>query len=269
MHTSDPPMGRHSETRPRPAPEIIIVRPRPRVRGKGSVSRLLLAFLASLAVAAAAAETGTPDAAGTVRYWFAFLRPNPDRKPIPEAEGKRIMAAHMANIQHMADEGILLASGPMGDPTPTIRGIFILVAPSLEEARRIVARDPTVAEGRNTSDVHAWLGPEGLGTAYFKAKKEHPESKDAMATHVLCLVTPGEDSRDGDTAAVIASLRDKGVPSAAGLVVGEPGFSGILIFKGEDLKKAADQLAAEPAVAAGRLRIEYHLWWTADGVLPW
>lgn len=230
-----------------------------------SVRCLFLAFLA----AAASAAQGHPDTGGTARYWFAFLRPNPDRRPISKADGDRIMAAHMANIHHMADQGILVAAGPMGDPTPTISGIFVLVVPSLGEARRIVAQDPTVAEGRNTADIHGWLGPEGVGTAYFKAKKEHPDSKDTMATHVLCLVMPGGGPREGDTRAVIASLRDKGALSAAGLVTGEPGLSGILIFKGDDLKKAAALLALEPAVAAGRLRIDYHLWWTADGILPW
>src|SRR5260221_14412364 len=91
--------------------------------------------------------------AETDLYHLVFLRPAPDRKPISKEEGERIQAAHMANIRSMAARGVLVAAGPFGDTPATISGVFVFKTGSLDEARRLAAEDPTVAEHRNTADV--------------------------------------------------------------------------------------------------------------------
>jgi uncharacterized protein YciI len=66
----------------------------------------------------------------------------------------------MANIHKMADDGVLVAAGPMDDqPTTTISGIFIFKVASLAKAQHIAQQDTTVIEHRNSIDVHAWRGP--------------------------------------------------------------------------------------------------------------
>src|SRR5579871_3030396 len=95
-------------------------------------------------------------------YYVAFLRPDPARKPISKEESERIQSAHMANILGMAGRGVLVAAGPFDDSPPSILGVFVLKAASLDEAKRIASQDPTVTQHRNIIDVHAWRGPAGI-----------------------------------------------------------------------------------------------------------
>src|SRR5258708_4865284 len=125
-------------------------------------------FLAGLLVA----QTGPP----LDLYYLVFLRPAADRKQIPKADLDRIQSAHMANIHSMADRGILVAAGPFADTPPDISGIFVFKTSSLDEARRIAAEDPTVAEHRNNAEVFAWRGPKGIGAEYARLHKEDPKT---------------------------------------------------------------------------------------------
>jgi uncharacterized protein YciI len=235
-------------------------------------------FLWTLAAAAllsgsAAAQAPAPPG-GSQTYYVVFLRPNPARKPIEQAERERIMTAHMANIHKMADDGVLAAAGPMEDKAVTISGIFVLKAGSLADAQAIAARDPTVAEGRNTVDIHAWRGPEGIGTGYFRWKKENPAADDVMAVHAFCILgkagtKPGDPHASQDHAAYIESLHAAGSLAAAGTVEGDPDMAGIVIFKSDSIEDAKGIIARDPAVASGQLVPEFHRWWTADRVLPW
>ena len=127
-----------------------------------------LAILPAAALSAGpvcAAPSPGEDAAAPAPYCLAFLRPAPARLPVSAEEGRRIMGAHMADIQGMADGVILLAAGPMDDSPTTISGIFVLKAASLGEARRVAWMDPTVTGRRNTVDVYPWWGPHGIGEA--------------------------------------------------------------------------------------------------------
>jgi len=147
----------------------------------------------------------------------------------------------------------------------------VLNAPSLAEARRIAAQDPTVAEKRNTADVHPWWGPAGIGAAYFRWKKDNPQAKDEMATHVLCLVMRAQPGAQTDAAhaAYVQSLRVAGALAAAGPADGDPDLLGVVVFKTSSLDEARKAMAQDPSVLAGRISVEYHEWWTADRVLPW
>jgi uncharacterized protein YciI len=235
------------------------------------------AALALLALAAGAPDgRAEPAFAGgeTEVYYVAFLRPDPDRKPIEAAERSRIMAAHMANIHQMAADGSLIAAGPMEDKPTTISGIFVLKAASLAAARKIANLDPTVIERRNTIDVHPWLGPKGIGVAYFQWKKAHPGAEDAMAVHALCLLKRGpawgnDPKSDGEHAVFIDSLRRAGLLAAAGVTEGDPEFFALCIFKTSSVEEAQRIMGQDPAVKSGRAAIEIYHWWTADKVLPW
>src|SRR5690349_3978563 len=103
---------------------------------------------------------------GATRHYLAFLRPDPARKPLTKEEGERIQTAHMANIHKMAADGVLVSAGPFDDNPLTISGIFIFRVDTLERAKEIAEKDPTVVEHRNTIDVHAWDGPPGIGDEY-------------------------------------------------------------------------------------------------------
>jgi uncharacterized protein YciI len=238
------------------------------------LATLALAALAAGLPANSRADPPAIDAGGRELRYVVFLRPDPGRKPLPLEERQRIQDAHMANIQKIADDGVLVAAGPMEDRPVTISGIFVFKTPSLSEARRIAALDPTVARGRNTVDVHSWRGPAGIGAAYFRWRKQHPDAKDVMASHALCLTLRGPAwaggaQPDAEHEKFVASLRAAGLLAAAGPVEDDPDLVGIVVFKTPSTQEARKALEQDPAVRAGRIAIEYHEWWTADGVLPW
>jgi hypothetical protein len=51
----------------------------------------------------------------TARYYVVFIRPDPSRKELSKADGERLQSAHMANIQKMGRDGVLMAAGPFDD----------------------------------------------------------------------------------------------------------------------------------------------------------
>jgi uncharacterized protein YciI len=204
-------------------------------------------------------------------YYLVFIRPDPARKTLSKEDGERIQAAHMANIHKMADDGILMAAGPFEDEPVTISGIFIMKAASVEQAQKIAEQDPTVLTHRNTVDAHAWRGPAGLGTEYFRLHKEHPETPENMQTHPLCLIYRNTGWNEKSKAAhdgFLDRLRSEGKLGAAGGIEGRDALVGMVIFKVIPLKEAQQLLADDPAVKSGVARVEFHQWWSADHVLP-
>jgi len=81
-----------------------------------------------------------------------------------------------------------MAAGPFDDEPTTASGIFIMKTASVEQAQKLAEQDPTVLAHRNTVDAHAWRGPAGLGTEYFRPHKEYPEMPDKIQADPLCLI---------------------------------------------------------------------------------
>ena len=214
----------------------------------------------------------------SARYYVVFLRPDPARKPLAQADAERLQAAHMANIRKMASDGILVAAGPFDDRPVTISGIFVFQAASLESARAVAAQDPTVVEHRNTVEVYAWMGPRGIGAEYRRLHQADPSTPENMQPHPLCLVYRGaawdEKSSQHDEllkghAAYIEKLREQGKLGAAGAIEPSGGLLGLVVFKPIPLDEVQALLRKDPAIEAGVLRIEPHTWWSSDHVLPW
>ena len=236
--------------------------------------QLLVPALAAASIAAGGASGTEAPGGGIDHYYIVFLRPDPGRKALAKEDRDRIQAAHMANIQKMADDGVLVAAGPMEDRPTTISGIFVFRTGSLAEAQRIASQDPTVVERRNTVDAHSWWGPKGIGSGYFQLKREHPEAKAAMAAHVFCIVKRGAAPAGGpqagdDSSRLIESLKGAGALAAAGLIDGDPDLAAVLVFKSDSADEARRGIAGDTAVQSGRLSPEFHRWWCADLVLPW
>lgn len=214
----------------------------------------------------------------TSRYCVAFLRPDPARKELPKAEGERLQAAHMANIQKMGRDGVLMAAGPFDDTPVNISGIFVFKMGSLESARALAAKDPTVLAHRNTVDVHTWLGPPDIGVEYFRLHKLDPGTPENMQSHPLCLLYRGpgwEEKRSTRDQLLVAharyldQLRGSGKLGAAGAMEAPDDLLGMVVFKPVSLDEARRLLGADSAVQAGVVRADFHAWWSSDHVLPW
>ena len=228
----------------------------------------------SLSLILAALSLG---AQNTTPYVVGFLRPNPARTQLQKPDSERIQSAHMANIQKMARDGVLVSAGPFDDTPATISGIFIFKSVSRQAAQALADQDPTVVEHRNTIDVHAWKGPPDIGTENMRLHGIDPATPENMQTHPLCILFHGiawEDQNQRESAlkaheAYIGRLRAQGKLGAAGAIEDPGDMQGLIIFKVIPPDEARRLMNADPAVLAGILRPEMHVWWSAEHVLPW
>lgn len=244
---------------------------------KKTVSAAILAVCSVFACLAQLVAGIESQSTPMTRYFLVFLRPDPARKALTPEQGQKIQADHMANIQKLTNDGVLVSAGPFDDAQRTISGIFIFRVESLERAQAIAANDPTVVEHRNTVDVHAWDGPPGIGDEYFRLHRQDPKTPENMQMHPFCMLLHGEgweSRRDRDELLLaheryIGELRSRGRLSAAGRIEAPDGLFDLIIFRPISPEEAQKLLSEDPAIKAGVLRAEYHHWWSSDHVLPW
>jgi uncharacterized protein len=93
-------------------------------------------------------------------YYVFLLKKGPTWSPDETPEIQALQEAHLANLRRLAEMGRLVLNGPLLDSFATsgeIRGIGVLKAASLEEARELIRTDPMVKAGRLIFDLHAWM----------------------------------------------------------------------------------------------------------------
>ncbi|HRZ89985.1 MAG TPA: YciI family protein, partial [Spirochaetia bacterium] len=86
---------------------------------------------------------------------------SPDSSPEIDA----LQEAHLANLRRLGEEGKLVLNGPLLDSfqlSGELRGIGVLKAKSLAQAREWIGTDPMVQAGRLVFEVHAWMVPKGI-----------------------------------------------------------------------------------------------------------
>ncbi|MEV6931948.1 YciI family protein [Dactylosporangium sp. NPDC051485] len=105
------------------------------------------------------------------RLWFLLHhRPGPAAEPGVRPMDQPLFAEHLAFLRRRAEDGTLVAAGPLEDTdTREGEGITILAAATLEEARRLAEQDDeSVRSGLLAVTVRTWtvvmapvLPPEG------------------------------------------------------------------------------------------------------------
>ena len=227
------------------------------------------AFLFALFLAQSLAAEEMPIPAMS-RYQFGLLRRGPAWTPQRTPATDSIQAGHMANIGRMADEGVLLAAGPIGD-RGDLRGVFIFRDDSTARLRELTGRDPAIRSGRLVLDLYSWLAPSGIGEPYRRSAQQ-PGHRDSMVRLQLVLLKAGARAADAGT----AGTRSLPAAHARALASGElatAGFTdggdlrGVLVYRGDSASAHARALD-DPEVKAGRLAVEMHPWFAAYGTMP-
>lgn len=226
-------------------------------------------LIAALLITTAAARAET--------YCFGFLNAHPERKPLPEAEAQEIQKGHLAHMEKMSQQGHLLAAGPMATPGGP-RGILIYRCKSLEEARGWTAGDPAVQNKRLTLDVHRWNGPNHIGEPLMSKLKADPKAKYNMVQLPFFMLHRTERFGSGPPNDVIAEhlqqvkkLIGEGTIRAAGPFTESPAGSdliGVFVFAEMPLEQAKALAEKDALVRGGFARLEPHMWYVADEVIP-
>lgn len=87
------------------------------------------------------------------KYHFVILSKGENRSH-DATTAKQLQEGHMANIQKMADDGLLVLAGPFADTLGG--GIFILKTETVEETEALLQSDPAIKAGRLNYSVRPW-----------------------------------------------------------------------------------------------------------------
>ncbi len=106
------------------------------------------------------AKAAGADERGMRQYVLVILKSS--ATPVPKGpERDAMFRGHFANMERLAAEGKLVVAGPL-DGKEGWRGLFILATGDLDEAARLVATDPVVAQGEMVPELHSLYSSAAL-----------------------------------------------------------------------------------------------------------
>jgi uncharacterized protein YciI len=88
-------------------------------------------------------------------YFLVLLTKGPKAEEGSAVEQEKLQRDHLWNVRRMLDAKTFVAAGPF-DGTGDVRGIFVIAAKTLEEARAIADADPAVKAGQLAVELHPW-----------------------------------------------------------------------------------------------------------------
>jgi uncharacterized protein YciI len=231
-----------------------------------------LRFAAAVPVAAwLMSAAGGPPAAAQYKMttFYLCLLVTPASPARPPADMAQLQLDHLANLRRIMEGGKGVIAGPV-DGEGRLRGILVLRVDSVDEARAMVDTDPAVKAGQLAVEVHPWFAADGimkplfnpaeLSTYYFGFLKngqgwtaeKTPETEKIQEGHMAHLSASGKSGK----LVIAGPLGDDG------------DIRGILVYKTASVDEARSIAEADPAVKAGRLRVELHKWFVTKGALP-
>ena len=226
---------------------------------------------------AEAQSKNRPDPSQMSTYVVGLLYKGPAWTAEKTPETESLQAGHMANINKMAEMGKLMAAGPMGD-TGQLRGIFIFRADSIAEVKPLAEADPAIQAGRLKIEYRTWWGQKGIGEKFAAEYKKNPEMKIDMAQHQLVFLLCGDKAASIPEKELeklqqkhlehIFKMLDTKKAVVAGPFMEDTDLRGIIVFQLGSVEEAGKFAEQDPAVKAGRLKLEIHPWWVAKGVWP-
>lgn len=215
----------------------------------------IVAVAASLALLAGSGPSGS--------LWWVFLNKGPNRDQ-PEAELQKMQEEHLANLGRLWKEGKAPLAGPLGDDGFT-RGIVVVKAASREAVAEHFAPDPFVRVGRLAVEAYPWSGrAESFGA---------PKEPVKLVQATLAIVRKGPrwaaNAPDlaGAHAAHLRRLEAQGALALSGALTDAGDKLEVLMLRTADAKEAEGLFAADRAVAASHLVLEFHPQYLADGIL--
>lgn len=96
------------------------------------------------------------DPYGMHQFVIAFLYAGPNRES-DSTKAAELQAAHMDNINRLAEEGSLVLAGPFLDGGE-LRGLYVFDVKTVEEAEALTATDPAIQSGSLRMELHPWYG---------------------------------------------------------------------------------------------------------------
>lgn len=226
---------------------------------------MLAGLLLTLACAAPSPGQETPKY-DMGKIQLVFLSLSPEWKA--SGSSQQVMTKHRTFVENLIKEGRLATSGEVrgeGD----LREIMVIKTESVEEARQAALSLPAVKAGMLKAEVLSWYAARNYITP--------PEMPLTPVNYVFGLLVRGPKWTAAATEetkrlqeghmANINRLAETGKLVLAGPFVDGGDRRGVFIFKVDTLEEAQALTETDPAVKAGRLKIELHRWAVPKGTL--
>ncbi|HEY4676107.1 MAG TPA: YciI family protein [Candidatus Angelobacter sp.] len=212
-------------------------------------------------------ENSTATSQPATQFFFVLLKRPANAPQMSKEDGDKLQEAHMANIHKLYGEHKLVIAGPFLD-NDVLRGIFVMQAASLDQAKEWANSDPAIKAGRLDAEVHGpWMiRPQGI---------HETDTPNALEKYSLLLVHPGDkwDPKSPVLQDVVKQhlsylmgLMQQGKLALAGPFHDAGELKGIFIYS-VPMDEAMKLEAEDPMVKNGFFKIEGHPWATAKGVL--
>jgi uncharacterized protein YciI len=176
---------------------------------------------------------------------------------------------HRAYVEGLAKDGKLALWGEVNG-NGDLREIMVVKTESFEEAQQMVESFPAVKAGMLMADALSWYAARNLIRT--------PQMPLTQSSYILGLLVRGPKwtkEQSEETAKIqeghmanINRLAEAGKLVLAGPFYGDGDRRGVFIFKVDSLAEAQALTDTDPAVIAGRLKIELHRWSVFKGMLP-
>ena len=101
------------------------------------------------------------DEYGMKSYMFVVLKSG-ENKTANKAFKDSCFAGHMANIGKLAAANQLVVAGPFLKNEADLRGLFILNAKTIEEAKELLNTDPAIKNNLLKAEIYPWYGSAAL-----------------------------------------------------------------------------------------------------------
>jgi uncharacterized protein len=98
---------------------------------------------------------------GMKKYVIAFLYRGDHSGDYSDEEKAKFQAGHLANINRLASEGLLVLAGPFFG-NEELRGLFFFNVESLEEVEKLTAPDPSIQAGILRIELKEWYASAAL-----------------------------------------------------------------------------------------------------------
>ena len=201
-------------------------------------------------------------------YYMYFLDKGPGWTAADTPESAALQQAHLGYLAKLHADGKLAVVGPFTDDTD-MRGMGLLRAASVDEARALAEADPAVKAGLMKTRIVKWWGPKDwFGVA--------PQPWELVSYQFGFLVRgPRADAipeaeLEKLQAAHLAYMDEQakaGNLIMAGPFEGGDRLRGVVVYDAGSVEEAARIAAADPMVRAGRLAVEMHPLVTAKGMI--
>jgi uncharacterized protein YciI len=233
----------------------------------------VLGCLALFAMATAQSASTSPKEGASApgqpaaNFFFVLLKRPANPPQLSKEDGEKLQEAHMANIRKLHEEHKLVIAGPFMDDG-MLRGIFVMKADSLDQAKEWANSDPAIKAGRLSAEVRGpWMiRPQGI---------HETDTPNTLEKYSLLLVHQGEkwDPKSPvlqdlvkQHLSYLMGLMQQGKLALAGPFHDDGELKGIFIYS-VPMEDAMKLEAEDPLVKNGFFKIEGHPWATAKGVL--